>query len=182
MAYEGLNSIPDRKAAFELFSKAADAGHHAALGAKGLLKYRGQGTTADRGEGERMVKEALAGLLESAHQGEPFSQNLLGSLYSLGIGVAKDASASQEWYEKAANGGSAVAMHNLGIVYQQRAQSESDPSQAFEWFKKAAELGFAKAMYELGGCYVTGIGVDQSDENAFDGTQRGLSKEVSRHE
>ncbi len=113
-----------------------------------------------------MVKEALAGLLESAHRENRLTK-LIGQLYSLGIGVAKERERRKSGMKKRPTEARPLPC----ITWESTTTTALNPNQTHlkhsNGFKKAAELGFAKAMYELGGCYVTGIGVDQSDENAF---------------
>lgn len=43
-----------------------------------------------------------------------------------------------------------------------------DPALAFLWFRKSADQGDPEALYWIGRCYELGMGVDQSEEQAFD--------------
>ena len=64
-----------------------------------------------------------------------------------------------ELYQKAAEGGTAIAMCKLGYAYEfGEGGLTKDTSKAVEWYKKAAEAGEARAMYNLGKCYEDGKG------------------------
>ncbi|MEZ5828970.1 MAG: tetratricopeptide repeat protein [Hyphomicrobiales bacterium] len=80
----------------------------------------------------------------------------LGSLYSRGLGVAKDESQAVDWYRKAADKGQASAMFNLGKYY----YDKKDPKQAARWFEMAAEAGQVEALTALGSMHLHGEGGD----------------------
>ena len=70
----------------------------------------------------------------------------LGLLYQNGQGVPQDYVKAREWYEKAADKGSAFAMTNLGLLYQNGRGVPQDYGKARKWYEKAADKGNAYAM------------------------------------
>jgi TPR repeat protein len=89
------------------------------------------------------------------------AQYNLGCLYGLGVGVAKDAEASAEWFAKAAAQGLAAAQFNLGVSYANGKGVAQDFKAAAAWYAKAAAQGHASAQCNLGSLYATGAGVVQ---------------------
>ena len=57
-----------------------------------------------------------------------------------------------EWYQKAAEQGSASAQFNLGVAYYCGEGVTRDLKTAAEWYQKAAEQGDAIAQFNLRGC------------------------------
>lgn len=55
-----------------------------------------------------------------------------------------------EYFEKAANAGSAEAMYDLGYLYYSGEGVEKSYDLALKWYEKAADLGNLRAMYKLG--------------------------------
>src|SRR5215813_2310568 len=68
----------------------------------------------ESGEGvPQDYSEAAKWYLMAAEQGNPGSQNNLGSLYETGDGVTQDRAIALEWYRRAAEGGDANARVNF---------------------------------------------------------------------
>ena len=97
----------------------------------------------------------------------------LGEIYAEGgvkggyTGVGEDLNVALEYFQKAAEEGSANGMHLLGRMYRHGWLVEQDYAKALYWYRKAADLGNKHAMYALGTMYEHGDGVKQ-DYNAAD--------------
>jgi uncharacterized protein len=83
--------------------------------------------------------------LRKAEQGDVNAQQSVGFAYEIGLGVAIDEKEALRWYEKAASGGSAMAMSTVGGIFEKR----KDYQQAFDWYSKAAEHRYAHAIFRL---------------------------------
>ncbi|WP_163564693.1 tetratricopeptide repeat protein [Helicobacter suis] len=99
--------------------------------------------------------------------------------------VAKDYHKALEYYQKAVDGGSAMACYNLGIIYKNRGYGvEQDYQKALEYFKKAADMGSALAYESLGGMYENGEGVEKDLQKAEEyfkkARELGYKESVSR--
>ena len=81
-------------------------------------------------------------------------------MHQFGQGVAKNIEKAIDYYNQAAELGSAESLLNLGIIY---ADSKDDKKKAFECYQKAAELGNSKALFNMGLMYQEGQGVDRID-------------------
>jgi TPR repeat protein len=89
------------------------------------------------------------------------AQSNLGTMYSRGKGVEKDAVQAVHWYWKAAVQGWTHAQFNLGIMYEKGEGAEEDAVQAVHWYRKAAVQGYARAQFHLGDMYRKGEGVEK---------------------
>ena len=133
-------------------------------------------------------------ILETANQGLPESQNLLGTMYLKGKEVNKDYEKAFYWFIKSAKGGSDQALYNIGSMYYNGYGTKQDYVKAFEYYRKAASYGnkdaqneilnieekdinwhikaanqgLAPAQYNLGLMYANGQGVAQSYAKAFE--------------
>ncbi len=92
------------------------------------------------------------------------------NMYELGRAYAKkkDYGKAKEWYEKAANQGSAAGQSSLGAMYANGFGVKQDDVKAVEWFEKAAKQGHAQAQFNLGIMYDNGRGVKQDYEKAVE--------------
>ena len=68
-----------------------------------------------------------------------WSQNKLGGLYEVGIGVSADSAAAYAWYKKAAEQGLADAQNNVGRCYRIGIGVEETPALAVEWYQQASK-------------------------------------------
>jgi uncharacterized protein len=75
--------------------------------------------------------------------------NNLGWPYRNGWGVAQDYDKAREWYQKAADAGSAMAMNNLGWLYMNGRGVPQDYGKALQCYQKAADAGLAQAKQAL---------------------------------
>ena len=111
--------------------------------------------------------EDLSQLIRLANQGNAYSQNSLGLMYSKGQGVRQDYQKAFEWYTKSANQGLASAQFNLGLLYDEGQGVRQNYQKAFEWYTKAANQGDAIAQFNLGAVYSKGQGVRQDYQKGF---------------
>lgn len=102
------------------------------------------------------VRDALAAIREHAAAGDPAAQFELGSRYSEGRGVGRDAKAAAEWFQKAAEQGLAPAQYRLGSLYEKGVGLDRDYVQARGWYQRAAQAGNARAMHNLAVLYAEG--------------------------
>ena len=77
----------------------------------------------------------------SAEQGDIRSQNLLGIIYSNGLGVAQDYKEAVRWYRLAAQQGDPISQYNLGAMYLNGQGVSQDYVRAHMWFNIAAISG-----------------------------------------
>ena len=87
-----------------------------------------------KGFGKSQIKNA-----EKAEQGDPKAQNVIGTYYEGGNGVAKDYDRAIYWYTKAAEQGNSNAQYHLGVLYN---KAKNNPLMAYMWFEVAKMCGF----------------------------------------
>ena len=105
-------------------------------------------------------------LHQRAEQGDADAQEMLGSFYSAGLGVAKDDAQAVVWLEKAAEQGRPSAEFSLGEMYANGRGAPIDTDKAVEWYRKAAEHGNARACGALRKMYIEGKLVPAADNQA----------------
>jgi TPR repeat protein len=81
--------------------------------------------------------------------------------------VAQDYGQAMQWYRKAADLGSPMAMTDLGFLYEHRDGVPPDYGQSMQWYGKAAERGNVLAMTNIGVLYENGDGVSQDYAQAM---------------
>ena len=89
-----------------------------------------------------------------AHEGSVFSAMFLGKCYKLAYGVKRDESASQRYYQMAAEHGNVEAMREAAILM----RSAKDDFNALAMFKKAMQHNDAIATYYYGKMLCEGRG------------------------
>ena len=80
---------------------------------------------------------------------KPFSMALLGWFYDVGNGVAQDYEQARNWYEMAANAGSAYAMGNLSRLYDFGLGTKADAKEAARWAAASVEGGDPAKLQEM---------------------------------
>lgn len=109
---------------------------------------------------------ALKTLQPLAEKGDGKAQNLIGKMYYLGQGVAKDQAKGAQWFRKAAENGVPEAQGMLGYMHLVgEAGALLDMGLAQEWMTKAANGGDVGAQYNLGVMY-GGNGVKEDPPKA----------------
>lgn len=106
--------------------------------------------------------EALKLLRPIASEGDAKAQQIVGSMFFEGKGVAVDKSEGLKWYRLAAAQGNADVQWQLGEMYETgMLPSGSDFGEAIKWYRLAAAQGYAPAQCDLGAVYEKGRGVPQ---------------------
>ncbi|UVW27577.1 tetratricopeptide repeat protein [Massilia sp. H6] len=88
-----------------------------------------------------------------ARSGHADAQHLLGLMYYMGRGVARDYEQAFSWHYKAARQGKADAQYVVGAMYYTGNSVPQDQRHAVTWFRKAAEQGHGAAQHALGLMY-----------------------------
>ena len=101
--------------------------------------------------------------LDKANAGDPDYQYGLGSLYSQGIGVEKNASSAFRWFDRAAKKNHVKSIAAVGAAYASGNGIEKNYSLAFQYLEKAFEQDDAFAAERLGFLYQHGFGLPQKD-------------------
>jgi TPR repeat protein len=96
---------------------------------------------------------ALREIAPLARAGNPDAQHLLGLMYYMGRGVARDYKQAFAWHLKAAEQGKADAQYVVGAMYYTGNAVPQDQKHAVTWFRKAAEQGHGEAQHALGLMY-----------------------------
>ncbi len=101
---------------------------------------------------EAELTKAVQKIEELARQGDVFAMELVGNIYALGAGVAKDEAVARRWRKEGAERGSVRCMS----AYASMLLTEKNPSEALLWLNKAAERGGDLALNRLAQMYRTG--------------------------
>jgi SEL1 protein len=85
-----------------------------------------------------------------------------------GRGISPDHHLALRYFQRAADGGSAVAMAFLGKMYLEGNDAvAADTVKALKWFQKAAELGSPVGQSGLGLMYLNGKGLPKDPSRAL---------------
>lgn len=104
---------------------------------------------------------------ESAKQGYPPAECMVGDMYKEGVLVGKDKKEALRWYRKAAAQGLAQGQLEVGSCYYNGIGVSADKTEAVKWFQKSAEQGHAIAQYNLASCFELGEGVEKNETEAY---------------
>jgi TPR repeat protein len=89
-----------------------------------------------------------------AQQGNADAQQLVGSMYANGEGVAQDKARAAYWFSLAAEQRNVDAQFALGIMYRDGASVPKDRGLAMAWLRRAAEGQHSEACNALGELYM----------------------------
>lgn len=112
------------------------------------------------------LPEAYKWIKKSADQGHYPAQNLLGLMYSYGLGMKSDPEKAIYWYTLAAKQGDVASQFNLGNMYLAGKGVPVDYYKAHKWYLLAAKQGDANAQFNIGTMYAKGTGVEQNNAEA----------------
>ncbi len=101
----------------------------------------------------RNYAAALKEIVPLAKAGHADAQHLLGLMYYMGRGVARDYKQAFSWHQKAAQQGKADAQYVVGAMYYTGNAVPQDQRHAVTWFRRAAEQGHGEAQHALGLMY-----------------------------
>ena len=111
-------------------------------------------------------RQDYAGALElwtaAAEEGSAEAKLGLGTLYDLGLGVARDPAQAFRWYLEAADEGLADAQFNVAVMLDAGTGVPRDRAAAALWYARAAAAGHVRSQYNLGILYELGDGVDRN--------------------
>ncbi len=96
---------------------------------------------------------ALKEVAPLAKAGHADAQHLLGLMYYMGRGVARDYKQAMAWHRKAALQGKADAQYVVGAMFYTGNAVPQDHRTAVGWFRRAAEQGHAEAQHAMGLMY-----------------------------
>jgi uncharacterized protein len=106
-------------------------------------------------------KRIAAWFRKEADQGFVEGENVLGFLYTQGLGVTQNYFEAVKWYRRAAVRGYAPAQNNLGNLYEHGLGVPRDYSKARDLYHDAANQAYTSAYFNLGNIYAKGYGVAQ---------------------
>lgn len=152
----GLVVKPDKKTAFDYFTKAADAESADAMDNLGNCYKNGDGVDKD-------IEKAAGWYRKSAECGWLSGVYHYATCLREGEGVEKDEKEALRWYMKAGASGHGRSLNMLGSCAEKGHGMNEDPELAFEWYRLAAESGDAESMYDLGRCYHNGYGCEENE-------------------
>lgn len=116
---------------------------------------------------ERVDKNTLDDLFESAGQGYTKAQYALGVIYLYGNEyVSKDVGKAVKWLTKAADDGERRAQTMLGELYLDGDEVRKDYYKAGVYLEKAAAKGHAHSQFLIGMMYASGMGRKADEETA----------------
>lgn len=97
-------------------------------------------------------------ILNSAQEGDPQAQFLVGRRLAEGDGVPVNYAEAAKWFHLAAQKGHTEAQENLGVMYANGRGVAQDYAEAVLWYEKAAKSGNPEVQAELGDIYFFGRG------------------------
>ena len=105
-----------------------------------------EGATAYNARNYALALKEITPLAKAANHD---AEQLLGLMYYMGRGVARDYKQAFFWSQKAAAAGKPDAQYVIGAMYYTGNAVPLDQRQAVWWFHKAAEQGHADAQHAL---------------------------------
>jgi TPR repeat protein len=141
----GVGTPKDRTQATALFQRAAGQGQTEAQCLADAIS-----ASDDDWAIPAETKHAADLCLNAANHGYADAQLILGTLYTMGHGVPKDATQAAFWHRKAAEQGRRDAEFMIGYDYERGNGVPQDDAQGLIWLRKAADQGYPAAMTALG--------------------------------
>jgi len=109
-----------------------------------------EGATAYNARNYALALKEITPLAKAANHD---AEQLLGLMYYMGRGVARDYKQAFYWSQRAALAGKADSQYVIGAMYYTGNAVPLDQRQAVMWFHRAAEQGHADAQHALGLMY-----------------------------
>jgi len=153
---------------FARWRKGADAGNIPGSILVAHCLSEGVGTMRDEAAAVELYRKAAT---------HPTSAYWLGVMHDDGKGGLKqDVVEAAKMYQKAADGGYALAMYALGRMRQTgRDGGKKDELQAADWYRKAAAADHPAGTYNLAVMTEIGLGVPQDEKAAFELYRKAVS-------
>jgi uncharacterized protein len=145
--------------AFELATKAAEAGEPQAATLLGRLYQEGLGVKTD-------VVLAAQWYRRAAELGDTEGMFAFGVLLADGEGIQKNRAGAAQLFDTAAQKGHPLANYNLALLFLKGDGKPENPHRAAIHLRYAAEQGIAAAQYDLATLYATGTGVEANAYHA----------------
>jgi len=139
--YNDAETATVRSAAVELFMLAAKQGNQPSIEVIEAMFEQGL-KAAKSGKYDIALREWAP----LADNGSARAQMNLGTMYSKGDGVDKDAQVALGWYLKAAEQGLLDAQFRVAQMYEDGEGTESKPVKALYWFGRAAKQGDVRSQ------------------------------------
>lgn len=96
-----------------------------------------------------LSRHPAAKLVALADGGHPLAQQLVGYMFSLGVGVKKNAARARAYLEKSAAQGFPAGQQELGYLLLENDPSPAEVQRAYELYVAASDAGFSKAKTHL---------------------------------
>lgn len=111
----------------------------------------------------------------AAHRNDPVGMINLAAIYADGALLPRNLPEAKRWLERAADGGSVLAMRTFAQWHESgRGFAQSD-GEAFAWYSRAAAAGDGDSMNALALFYVRGRGVPRDPRKAAEWSRRGAA-------
>ncbi len=141
MHEKGLGGDRDLAKARSLYERAAAGGAYAARIQLGAMYENGVGVPKDAARADVLYEELIAAWAKNPGHRRPYAQFLIGWLYHWGEPV-RDYLEARKWFERAADGGEALAMRNLGMIHAEGGYGLArDLAAAERWYERAIKAG-----------------------------------------
>lgn len=164
LIYAGGYDVPrDDANSAEWARKAADQGDSLGRTMLGRLYMRGSVGNGNPDD----LRTAMRLLLAAADDGHMLAERYIGTMYDLGLGVARDPPIAGKWYRKAAEKGDPYSQVRIGEMLLTGNGVEEDRAAAVGWFHRAAKQGQPLGQLRLGNSYLFAFGVRQDNESAY---------------
>lgn len=108
----------------------------------------------------------LADIIQGAESGNVEAQYILGGMYEIGLGVARNDGQCAHWWQEAANQGHAGSQKALGSMYFSGRGVPQDYAKSMQWYLMAAEQGHPHAQKYVALGYRRGMGLPVDPDKA----------------
>ncbi len=158
----------DMPSAIRLFNEAAAGGSAEAYLCLGKIYLSQEGTPRDTALAAQCLEEAGKLGLSEAY-------DALGDVFAAGDGVPRDYKKAEDFYRRAALGGTPGAGEKADKIVRERdeiykkaiALTGENPKSAFRGLAIAAAMGHRSAPRRLADCYLKGLGTQRSNSAAY---------------
>jgi uncharacterized protein len=128
----------DKKAACNMYLRAADNDHVDAMFSVGLCYFQGRAQSQWSKDGEK----AMMWMQRSADKGSGIAAQYAGEMYRDGlVGISENKAKARVWFQKGAELGNMNSQASIGLMYAIGDGGSRDLRQARFWWEKAAAQG-----------------------------------------